>query len=127
MFPDVKKTEQEYFQKTGLFPIVHVVGIRTDAIEADPSLPLAVYNMYAKAKELAYKDLETTTSLKITLPWVTQEFEETRNLMGDDYWPYGIRANEKELSLVMRYVYEQGLVKRHADFRELFHSSTLDL
>jgi 4,5-dihydroxyphthalate decarboxylase len=127
LFPSVKKTEQDYFRKTGLFPIMHVVGVRTDAIEEDPSLPRAVYDMYVKAKELAYQDLETTTSLKVSLPWVTQEFEETRKLMGTDYWPYGIKANEKELSLVMRYTHEQGLVKRHIDFREMFHSSTLDL
>ena len=127
LFPDVKKTEQAYFKKTGLFPIMHVVGVRTDAIKEDPSLPRAVYDMYVKAKELAYRDLETTTSLKVSLPWVTQEFEETRKLMGDDYWPYGIKANEKELSLVMRYTHEQGLVKRHMDFLEMFHPSTLDL
>jgi 4,5-dihydroxyphthalate decarboxylase len=47
--------------------------------------------------------------------------------MGDDYWPYGIKANEKELESVMRYVHEQGLVKRRVDFRELFHPSTLNL
>jgi 4,5-dihydroxyphthalate decarboxylase len=127
LFPDVKKTEQDYFRSTGLFPIMHVVGIRTDAIAQDPGLPRAVYDMYLKAKQIAYDDLETTTSLKVSLPWVTQEFEQTRALMGEDYWPYGIKANEKELSLVMRYTHEQGLVKRHADFREMFHPSTLDL
>ena len=126
LFPDVKQTEQAYFRKTGLFPIMHVVGIRTSAIEANPGLPRAVYDMYVKAKELAYKDMETTTSLKITLPWVTQEFEETRALRGDDYWPYGIEANQKDLELVMRYIHEQGLVKERIDFREVFHPSLLD-
>ena len=127
LFPNIKKTEQDYFRKTNLFPIMHVVGVRTDAIEKDPMLPRAVYDMYMQAKQIAYRDLETTTSLKVSLPWVTQEFEETRKLMGEDYWPYGISANEKELSLVMRYTKEQGLVKRQADFREMFHPSTLDL
>ncbi|MEP5569049.1 MAG: ABC transporter substrate-binding protein [Halioglobus sp.] len=127
LFPDVKQTEQAYFRKTGMFPIMHVVGIRTNAIEANPELPRAVYDMYTRAKQLAYADLETTTSLKVSLPWVTQEYEETQRLMGDDYWPYGIKANEKELDAVMRYVHEQGLVKRRADFREMFHPSTLEL
>jgi 4,5-dihydroxyphthalate decarboxylase len=126
LFPDVKSTEQDYFRKTGLFPIMHVVGIRTDAIADAPWLPRAVYDMYYAAKEIAYKDLETTTSLKVSLPWVTQEFEDTRQLMGADYWPYGIKANSKELELVMRYTHEQGLVNRKGDFRELFHPSTLD-
>jgi len=125
LFPNVKQAEQQYFEKTGLFPIMHVVGVRTDAIDENPKLPLEVYNMYAKAKQIAYSDLETTTSLKVSLPWVTQEFEETRRLMGDDYWRYGIASNEKELDHVMRYVYEQGLVGKKVGFREMFHPATL--
>ena len=74
--------------------------------------------------KLAYADLETTTSLKVSLPWVTQEFEGTRALMGDDYWRYGIASNRRELELVMRYTYEQGLVKAREDFLTIFHSST---
>ena len=126
LFPDVKLAEQQYFKKTGLFPIMHVVGIRADAVKENPWLPMAVYEMYVKAKQIAYADLETTTSLKVSLPWVTQEFEETRQLMGQDYWRYGIKDNVKELDLVMRYTHEQGVVKRREEFRAMFHPSTLD-
>jgi 4,5-dihydroxyphthalate decarboxylase len=55
------------------------------------------------------------------------EYEETKRLMGDDYWRYGIEANRKELESVMRYTYEQGLVKNLGDFPDMFHPSTLDL
>jgi 4,5-dihydroxyphthalate decarboxylase len=127
LFPDVRAAEKEYFKKTGLFPIMHVVGIHTDAIKANPGLPKAVFEMYSKAKQIAYANLETTTSLKVTLPWVTQEFEDTRSLMGKNFWPYGVEANRKELELVMRYTHEQGLVKHRLKFEELFHPSTLNL
>jgi 4,5-dihydroxyphthalate decarboxylase len=127
LFPDVRAAEQDYYKKTGLFPIMHVVAIRTDVTKANPWLPKAVFEMYSKAKQQAYTDMEGTTSLKVTLPWVTQEFEDTRKLMGKNYWPYGIEANRKELELVMRYTHEQGLVKRRLKFEELFHPSTLKL
>ena len=127
LFPDVRAAEQAYFKKTGLFPIMHVVGVRINAIEANPELPKAVFQMYSEAKKIAYANLETTTSLKVTLPWVTQEFEDSRKLMGTNYWPYGIEANQKELELVMRYTYEQGLAKRKLSVEEVFHPSTLDL
>ncbi len=126
LFSDVSATEKEYFRKTRLFPIMHAVAIRTDLIKVNPWLPKAVFEMYGKAKQQAYANLETTTSLKVTLPWVAQELEDTRSLMGENYWPYGIEANRKELELVMRYTYEQGLVKRRLTFEELFHPSTLD-
>jgi 4,5-dihydroxyphthalate decarboxylase len=80
--------------------------------------------MYTKAKKFAYADLETTTSFKVSLPWVTNELEETQQLLGEDYWRYGIKANEKELEHVMRYTHEQGLVKRLTDYRDMFHPTT---
>lgn len=127
IFPDAKKTEQAYYKKTGVFPIMHAVAIRTNMIPTDPTLPKAVVEMYTKAKQIAYDNLETTTSLKVTLPWVTREFEDTRSLMGTNFWPYGIEANRKELELAMRYAHEQGLTKRKIDIEELFHPSVLEL
>ena len=125
LFRDVRTTEKNYFRKTGLFPIMHAVAIRTDAIDADPGLPRAVVEMYEKAKQIAYTNLESTTSLKVTLPWVTQEFEDTRELMGEDFWRYGIEPNRPELEAVMRYTHEQGLVGERRKFEEMFHASTL--
>ena len=127
LFPNVRATEQDYFRKTRIFPIMHAVAIRTDAIKANPRLPKAVFDMYSQAKHTAYANLETTTALKVTLPWVTQETEDTRTLMGKNFWPYGVEANRKELELVMRYTHEQGLVKHSLNFEELFHPSTLNL
>jgi len=127
LFPDVRAAEKAYFKKTRMFPIMHVVALRADAVKANPELPAAVFEMYSKAKQKAYADLESTTSLKVTLPWVTQEFEDTKALMGEDYWPYGIERNRKELEAVMRYTHEQGLVERRLDFEQLFHPSTLEL
>lgn len=54
------------------------------------------------------------------------EYEDTVKLMGAGYWRYGIESNRKELELVMRYTYEQGLVKKQVDFEQLFHPSVLD-
>ena len=126
LFSDPKTAEQQYFRKTGLFPIMHVVAIRTDVAKEKPWLPAAVLKMYSEAKQIAYENLATTTAVKTTLPWAKDEYEETVELMGEDYWRYGIEANRKELELVMRYTYEQGLVKQQIGFEEIFHPSTLE-
>ena len=125
LFADIKATEQAYYKKTGLFPIMHAVALRKDAVQENPWLPAAALQMYSEAKQIAYENLATTTVLKTTLPWAMDEYEETVKLMGDDYWRYGIESNRKELELVMRYTYEQGLVKRQIDFEELFDPSML--
>jgi 4,5-dihydroxyphthalate decarboxylase len=85
LFPDVRAAEKDYYKKTRLFPIMHVVAMRTDFTRANPSLPKAVFAMYSKAKQKAYADSEGTTSLKVTLPWATQEFEDTQTLMGKNF------------------------------------------
>ena len=81
--------------------------------------------MYTEAKQTAYANLATTTVLRTTLPWAMDEYEDTVKLMGVDYWRYGIESNRKELELVMRYTYEQGLVKKKMDFEQMFHPSML--
>jgi 4,5-dihydroxyphthalate decarboxylase len=127
MFSPIKPAEQQYFRDTGLFPIMHVVAIRTDVARDNPWLPAAVFKMYSEAKQIAYANLGTTTVLRTSLPWVTEEYQETRQLMGDDYWRYGIEANRRELEAVMRYTYEQGLVKKLGQFEDMFDPSTLNL
>ena len=64
LYPDVKSAEIAYYEKTGMFPIMHVVAIRNDVIKENPWLPKAVFEMYSKAKQEAYANLETTTFLK---------------------------------------------------------------
>jgi 4,5-dihydroxyphthalate decarboxylase len=106
---------------------MHVVAVRKDFADANPSLPKALFSMYSQAKQAAYDDLEAAEVLKVTLPWVNQDLEATRALMGENFWPYGVKANRKELELVMRYTHEQGLAKRRVRVEEIFHPSTLEL
>ena len=100
---------------------MHVVAVRSDVVEENPWLPAAAFQMYSEAKQITYDNLESSTVLRTTLPWATDEYEETVRLMGKDFWRYGIDANRKELELVMRYMYEQGLMKSRVNYAELFH------
>ena len=127
LFSDVKATEQQYYRETGLFPIMHVVAIRADVAREKPWLPAAVFKMYSEAKQVAYDNFAATAVLKTSLPWVKEEYEQTTKLMGKDYWRYGIEANRKELEAIMRYIFEQGLVKEYGEFEEMFHPDTLNL
>jgi len=127
LFPNAKETEVAYFKKTDLFPIMHAVAIRKDILDENPWLAKAVFDMYSEAKDIAYKNLETTTVMRTSLPWAKDEYESTVEIMGENYWKYGIEDNRRELEAIMRYVFEQGLVKRQIFFEELFVSSTLEL
>jgi 4,5-dihydroxyphthalate decarboxylase len=62
-----------------------------------------------------------------TLPWYGQELDETRALMGENFWPYGVEANATALNALFQYSYEQGLAKKRLAIEELFHPATLGL
>jgi 4,5-dihydroxyphthalate decarboxylase len=125
LFPDFRKTEREYFAETGIFPIMHAVAIRNDIIEQNPWLPKAVFNAYSQAKDLMYDHLKKMAWVTTSLPWIAQEIEETRALMGENFWPYGIAPNRKALETLFQYSYEQGLASRKLTIAELFHPSTM--
>jgi len=127
LFPDSKKTEREYYQKTGIFPIMHAVAIKTELIEKYPWLPKAVFETYSKSKTQHYAELTKIGWAYSSLPWFAQEFEETKKLMGENFWPYGIEENRKALETLFRYSYEQGLSSRQLTIEELFEKSTLSL
>ena len=106
---------------------MHAVAVRNDLIRAHPWLPEAVFRGFSKAKHMTYDNIRQSAWYKTSLPWVAQEAEETRKLMGDNYWPYGIEPNRKTLDALIQYSHEQGLAKRKLKIEELFHVSTLDL
>ena len=126
LFRDSRATERAYFATTGIFPIMHAVAIKKDVLEQNPWLAEAVFNAYSRAKQLTYDYLSTSAWYKTSLPWVSQELEDTRSLMGKNYWRYGIEANRKALEALFRYSYEQGLASRERTIEELFHPSTLE-
>ncbi len=127
LFQDFRTTERAYFEKTGIFPIMHAVAIRKSLVDAHPWLSPAVFQAYSRSKANAMRELATLGWANISLPWLAQEVEETRSLMGTNYWPYGIEPNRKTLETLCRYSHHQGLASRRLRIEELFHASALKL
>ena len=126
LFEDYVPVERAYFQKTGIFPIMHTVVIRREIYERDRWVAMALAKAFARAQRVAYEDLLQTAALKTMLPWSFADAEATRALMGNDFWPYGFAPNEKTLDLFTRYSFDQGLSKRKLDPRDLFARETLE-
>ena len=125
LFNDPRATERAYFEKTGIFPIMHAVAIRNDVIDAYPWLPEAVFSAYSRAKKMEYEAMQSRWIFG-TLPWFGQEFDETREVMGENFWPYGIEPNRKTLNALLQYSFNQGLAQKRLQIEDLFHPSTID-
>lgn len=127
LFQDYRRTEADYFKRTGTFPIMHIIGIRKSLVERHPWLPASVFKAFMQAKELAMYELGQIGHLFVSLPWGVAEYEEAKKLLGDDYWSYDFDRNRHVLETFTRYHHEQGLSSRRVAPEELFFESTLDL
>ncbi|MGH7247810.1 MAG: ABC transporter substrate-binding protein, partial [Pseudomonadota bacterium] len=110
LFPDTRAAEQAYYRKTRLFPIMHLVGIRRSLVEKYPWLATSVYKAFCEAKALAVAELCDVNALMVTLPWLEAETKETRAIMGEDFWKYGVAGNMPEIEALTQYVSEQSLI-----------------
>ena len=126
LFPDPRAREEEYFGDTGIFPIMHTVVLRRDVYERRPWLARSLYKAFEESRVDTLNRLEETAALRYMLPWQYDDVERTRRLMGHDYWPYGLDANDATLRTFLRYSHEQGLAQRLLDPEELFARETLE-
>jgi 4,5-dihydroxyphthalate decarboxylase len=128
LFPDTVQAASQYFQRTGIFPIMHVIGVRRALAEAHPWLPATLFKAFAAAKTLALQRLADTSATKVTLPFVEEQLVAARALLGDDFWSYGLTAaNRKVLDTFLGYHHAQGLSARRLTPEELFHPGALEL
>jgi 4,5-dihydroxyphthalate decarboxylase len=124
LFADPIAAGREYFKRTGIFPIMHVTGIRRELVERHPWLPAAVFKAFEEAKAKCLEALEDTAATKVTLPFVEEQLRAARALMGEDFWSYGLAANRNVLETFLRHHHAQGLSSRLVAPEELFHPST---
>jgi 4,5-dihydroxyphthalate decarboxylase len=120
LFADHAAVEETYFRETGIFPIMHLIGIRDDVLEREPGLARQVIDVFAAAQAIAEADLHTEQALKIGLPWVGRELARTIEVMGENFWPKGFAANRKVIERMIDWSFADGLIARKPAPEDLF-------
>jgi 4,5-dihydroxyphthalate decarboxylase len=127
LFPDYVEVEQEYYRRTGIFPIMHLMVVRRELHNEHPWVAASLTRAFAQAQALGWKRLGELGALAVMLPWLGRDLEEISDLMGPDHWRYGFRENEVVLRALCRYSYEHGLSARELTPEEIFAPETHDL
>jgi 4,5-dihydroxyphthalate decarboxylase len=127
LFPDTREAEKAYYKKTGMFPIMHLIGIKKSLAQQHPWLPVSLYKAFCEAKALAITDLTDVNALMVSLPWLEAETKDTIATMGKDFWSYGVHENMREIEALTQYAHEQGLTDRRVAVEELFAPSTVEI
>jgi 4,5-dihydroxyphthalate decarboxylase len=119
LFPDHKQEEIAYFQKTGIFPIMHVLGLRQSLIDQHPWVAVNLFKALNEAKAMAMERMQNPRI--VPLAWYRDAWEEQERILGPDPWEYGLTAgNRKNMETLVSYSLEQGLIKKKPALEELF-------
>lgn len=127
LFPNYREVEEDYYKRTVIFPIMHTIVIRRKIYEAHRWVAMSLYKAFCKAKEIVLGNYSITSALYTTLPWMVDEVERSCNILGNDFWQYGIEPNRKTLETFLRYHYEQGLSNKRMTVEELFAPETMNV
>lgn len=123
LFRDPAAAASDWYRRTKVFPIMHVLGVRKTLAAQHPWLPMALYKAFSEAKHIAVERLSDVSAAKATLPFLDEQVMAARRLMGDDYWSYGLANNLPTLDYFLDAHHAQGLSPRRVQAEELFHPS----
>jgi 4,5-dihydroxyphthalate decarboxylase len=128
LFPNARDIEADYYRRTKIFPIMHLIVLRRDVYEREPWVTRSLLNAFQAAKEWCYRDLEQDVMADSVLltPWLRHHWEEARAVFGGEIYPYGVAENLPTLEAATRFSHEQHLSTRQIGVEELFAAETLD-
>jgi 4,5-dihydroxyphthalate decarboxylase len=120
------EVERAYGRETGIFPIMHTLVLRSELYVGAPWIARELLSACTASKNAAMNRFTETAALNCMLPWSHDHAGEARQLLGADWWPYGVASNETTLDTFLRYSYEQGLAAELYSPRDLFAPETLE-
>ena len=120
LFPDFRAIEREFYTRTKIFPIMHLIAMRRVLHEQHPWIAANLYRAFVASKERALARMRYGGSLAVMLPWLMSEVEEVDALFGGDAWPYGVEPNRPTLEALVQHMVEQNLIARAMPIDDLF-------
>ena len=120
LFPDYQAMEEEYFKRTKVFPIMHIVAMRRAILDKNPWIARNLYNAFEESKNRSFERALDISVSRYPFPWMTDYIEKMQEKFGKDLFPYGIEESRPTLELFLQYAHEQGIAHRHAKVEEIF-------
>lgn len=120
LFPNYREIERDYYLRTGIFPIMHMIVMKEDLYKAHPWIAQSIYDAMMQAKQISSNRMRFNGALHYSLPWLFDELDEIDEIFGGDAWPYGLQANRKTLETLQTYLVNQGFIKNALPLEKLF-------
>jgi 4,5-dihydroxyphthalate decarboxylase len=120
LYPDYRAAEMDYYRRTRIFPIMHLVVMRRDLHGRNPTVAANLYKALTQAKDIERRKMRYRGTLRYMLPWMHAELDDIDAVFGGDPWPYGIEPNRPTLEALVRYLVEQGVIAKAPKLEDLF-------
>ncbi|MGA7326077.1 MAG: ABC transporter substrate-binding protein [Rhodomicrobium sp.] len=125
LFEDYMTVEADYYRKTGIFPIMHVLAVKCALLDAYPWIAMSLFKAFEEAKRRSVGRALEVTASRFPIPWCFEHARRAQELFGSDYWPYGVERNRTTLAAFLQYAYEQGVCHRQLTPEDLFPEQVL--
>ncbi len=120
LIPNYREVERDYYLRTKIFPIMHLIAIRRDVYEKHPFVASSLYNAMLESKKRQLESMRDTGELPYMVPWLFDDLEEIDEVFGGDPFPYGIEPNRPSLEALIMWLHDQGMIPEHIPIEELF-------
>jgi 4,5-dihydroxyphthalate decarboxylase len=120
LFPAYRVMEEEYFAKTKIFPIMHVIAMKRSIVEKHPWVARNLLHAFEESKRNSLERFRDFSISHYPVPWATDYSRRMEDVFGRDYYPFGIEANRPTLEAYLTYSYEQGIAKRLMKPEDIF-------
>jgi 4,5-dihydroxyphthalate decarboxylase len=122
LFEDYRAVEEAYFRDTGIFPIMHVVAIKSALLGRYPWVAMNLFQAFDEAKRRSVARALDVTATRFPVPWLYDVAAKAQAQFGE-LFPYGVAPNRKTLEAFLNYAAEQGVCRRKLAVDELFPAS----
>ena len=120
LFPDYRAVERDYYRRTRIHPIMHLVAIRRDVYDANPQIADSLWKAFEAAKTWALEEMRFSGAQRYMLPWLYPDLDEIDELFDGDPWPYGVEANRPTLEAYIKYMVDQDFIAEPMPIESLF-------
>ena len=124
LFDDPKAVEADFVRDNGYWPIMHIMALKNEAVDTNPSLATDLMTLFANAEQVAGTYLADPNWTR--LPWAKYAAEEEDATFGRSLWTSGVAANTANLERFIGYTVDQGLIDAPLAVTDLFHPSVRD-
>jgi 4,5-dihydroxyphthalate decarboxylase len=120
LFDDPRAEEVKYFQRTGVYPIMHIIAMRKAVLEEHPWVARNLYLAFLESKDRAMARIFEGGVSRYPIPWLNDTVMELRDLFKGDIYPYGVDTNYTTLETFLRFCFEQGVAKKLLKPEDIF-------